>query len=199
MISEKYEKDVSIDDLLNEAIVIYEKTKNNITLKDAQKQHPQFAKSYPIVLRYMCDMKLYHSDAFRKYLNGLKPWKSLDDYLDSQAEYVYLLHKELNPKDESMAKKIKKTTRKALKEEHDYFQNNLEKITKKVLAKENKFKENYTKSIKQYFRNLREFDMNKQNNPNAKQTTNDTINKPKIELKNIYEFDMKSALKKLQL
>lgn len=67
--------------------------------EELAKDYHEFAKTLPIVLRYMVQMKEYSSRALRKYLRktfeDMKNYTSMDDYIESQAgDYLVFLYKE---------------------------------------------------------------------------------------------------------
>lgn len=112
-VRERYEKEVTIDDVVTEAMQIWtlfkktfprsaEHPRSALTefYNDMQREHREFSTTYPIVMRYMCEMGQFHPDAFRKYLNYIKhhQWNSVDTYLESQAKYAMILYKKLNPR-----------------------------------------------------------------------------------------------------
>lgn len=61
-----------------------------------QKNHSQFMMSFPIVLRYMIEMKSYNTKAFKKFIERLykKPYKTELEYCERQADYVKYLYME---------------------------------------------------------------------------------------------------------
>ena len=110
-VRERYEKEVSVDDVVAEANEIWALFKKNFPrteehakvelsdfYKEMQTEHPQFGSTYPIVLRYMCEIGQYHAEALRKWLRYIThhPWKSVESYLESQAKYALILYKQLN-------------------------------------------------------------------------------------------------------
>lgn len=112
-VRERYEKEVTVDDVVAEANDIWtlfkktfprtaEHSQDSLTAfyNEMQCEHPQFANTYPIVMRYMCELGQFHPDALRKYLRFIQhhQWNSVDSYLESQAKYALILYKRLNPK-----------------------------------------------------------------------------------------------------
>lgn len=96
-----------------------------------QKEYHDFAISYPIQLRYMCQLGQYHPVAMKLYLSQIehKPWKSEDEYIEYQANYVRLVY----------MKKHKHWTRNEL--------NNVYNTTYNILKSERtEFKERVTKA-----------------------------------------------------
>lgn len=63
-----------------------------------QKQHHNFTMTFPIVLRYMIQLRLYSKKAFVKYLKKLRanPYKSELEYCERQADYVKYLYMEVS-------------------------------------------------------------------------------------------------------
>ena len=105
------EKNVTPEDIVKEAMTINKKLRlANIPpgdddrterfMTEIRKDHKEFCESYPIVLRYMCQMRQFSAKALQKYLAKIaaKPWSGQEEYLDSQADYVVILYKELHPR-----------------------------------------------------------------------------------------------------
>ncbi len=121
--------------------IISEETADQL-LADMRRQHADFAKAYPIVLRYMCQMQRFHINAFKKYLLRVQqnPWKSQEEYLDSQTDYCVLLYKETTPRwNQREVAHIRTQTRKMLQDEHDTFKKYTEEYSKKVEDDEKRF------------------------------------------------------------
>lgn len=132
-----YEKEVTEEDIVSEANAIWkqfltqfpEKTGERDQIaafyKEMRETHPQLAQSYPIVLRYMCELGQYSTKALRKYLKRLRhnPWNSVDSYLESQASYLLILYKALTPHyRENEAKRYYANCLAMLKEERRQFE-----------------------------------------------------------------------------
>lgn len=69
---------------------------NDALLKKLQDQHRDFGQSFPLVLRWMVQVRSYHPRAFEKYLlkhAGLR-LDSREDFLRLQAEYLVCLFRE---------------------------------------------------------------------------------------------------------
>lgn len=164
----RYEKEVTIDDIVNEANAIYRKCKklwptgadaDNLDLlskvhQDMRSEHPQFASAYPIVLRYMCELKEYRQRALKKYLNHLKhhPWTTEDKFLESQAMYVTLLYKETHPRyDEQKARNLFDNTVRLLKLEREAFKQQVESNKKDVEREHRRMMTKNTLELKEWF------------------------------------------------
>lgn len=65
-------------------------------LEKLQTQHKDFATSFPIVLRWMTQLRSYSSRAFKTYLlkHAVAELKSREDFLRLQAEYLVCLYRE---------------------------------------------------------------------------------------------------------
>jgi hypothetical protein len=131
------EKEVTPSDIIAEAQKIHAKVRRGEIgerlHRQMQMEHNAFAQSYPIVLRYMCELGQFHPDALRRYLHHLKfhPWKSTDEYLDSQTHYIVLLYKAMNKQWKSNeVDTLRKNVRAMLGREYSHF----EKITKETNA-----------------------------------------------------------------
>lgn len=63
-------------------------------------EYREFAQCYPLAFRYIIQLKSYNAKAFLRYLQYVAkhPWKSYEDFLESQAEYDIILYKTINPK-----------------------------------------------------------------------------------------------------
>lgn len=144
------EKDVTPEFILNEAKQMWAECKKQFKEKkikfgDAENteqlinymrnSHKDFCKSYPIVMRYMAEMHTFHANAFRKYLKKIaaNPWKTEDEYLDSQADYICMLYKETHKRwNATDVSRIKFNIRNLLQNEHDTVKKYKEEFTKEV-------------------------------------------------------------------
>ena len=63
-----------------------------------QKNNQRFASAFPIVLRYMVQLRMYHEKAFVKFIKKMyaKPYHSKLEFCERQADYVKYLYQELN-------------------------------------------------------------------------------------------------------
>jgi len=61
-----------------------------------QKNYHQFTMLFPVILRYMIQMRSYNSKAFRKFINRLQsnPYKSRLEFCERQADYAKYLFME---------------------------------------------------------------------------------------------------------
>lgn len=148
------EKDVSIDDICDEAVAISKKLRAakikpgdfdaaDRFMSDMRREHKEFSQSYPIVLRYMCQMQQFHAGALRKYLNHIRthPWKNHDEYLDSQTQYVVILYKETHPRwNRTQVDNLAKNIRAMLQSEHKRFMDLSEKYKDEVEHEETSYK-----------------------------------------------------------
>lgn len=64
-----------------------------------QKNYNRFTMTFPIVLRYMIQLKSYNKKAFMKFVRRLEtnPYKSELEYCERQADYVKYLFMEMSP------------------------------------------------------------------------------------------------------
>jgi hypothetical protein len=77
-------------------------------LQDLQKKYKDFLDSFPLVLRWMVQLRQYSPSAFRTYLSvyaaamgdGIR---TRHDYNVLQAKYLVLLERKLNPKQDNVA------------------------------------------------------------------------------------------------
>jgi hypothetical protein len=161
----RQEKEVTIDDVVSEANVIYAKCKKLYPGDDSEErlkeihnqmvdEHTQFAHAYPIVLRYMCELKQYRQKAFKKYLGYIKhhPWTSEDSFFESQAMYVTLLYKEINPRwDKCHTENLFDNTVRMLKIERDAFNEQIDKNKEEVKRDHSRMMRRNTLELKQWF------------------------------------------------
>lgn len=99
-----------------------------------QRRYPNFAKTFPITLRYMIEHSQYSSKAFRKYLKrfGTKRYKNEDEFCERQADYVKYLYMELNNHyDERLARKTWQETYDLLRKEIVVFKESDSRMKKK--------------------------------------------------------------------
>jgi ribosomal protein S20 len=131
----EYEKKVTIDFVVNEASAVFKWVKKakydnndpnkcNDIIAQIQKDHPEFSKSYPIVVRYMVHFHQYRRRALQKYLKRItvKPWQNEEEYLDSQADYATILFRESTPHHTQVeAKRVWERVRNELGNEKEKF------------------------------------------------------------------------------
>lgn len=162
-----YEETISKDDLMKVAAEIFTKVKKSrIPVDDFKRldeqsnklytEYNKFAKAYPIVFKYMTQLKKFHPKAFSRYVDMVvaRPARSKDDFLEAQSNYVYMLHKALNPRcDEKAAKQLKNNIYKQLKAEDKKFGDDVKKyeaiVEKEEEARLNAKKEELIKILKE--------------------------------------------------
>lgn len=137
-VREKYEHNLTAEDVAKEADGIWTLFKKTFPKKEAhdpaklsdfykemQSEHREFGQTYPVVLRYMCQLGQYNGKAFRRYLKYISrnPWKGVDSYLESQATYAKLLYQALNQHyNPEHAKAYYNNVLTALKKEREQFE-----------------------------------------------------------------------------
>lgn len=167
------EQDVTIDEVVSEANSIWKDTKtlyksdkfksldnrDELILEYFQNRHPEFTKAYPIVLRYMCQLQNYDSRAFTKYLGFIKhnPWKTEEDYLESQVDYLTLLYKYKTPKWKPKdIENLKTNFRRILKREHNDFKKRLDEYNKTHEEKAQQLKKMKTAETVEFIKKIGE-------------------------------------------
>jgi hypothetical protein len=161
-----FEKQVSPRDLLKEASIMWKKCKNGADggegvalLARMHTEHREFCTAYPIVARYMCEMKIYSRKAFAQYLAHIQkhPWKSESDYLDSCAEYATILYKVTNAARHPSAQDIlsvRMSIRKALQDETAEFKKALAAAEQATQEKERQAELNNAAELRSFYRGL---------------------------------------------
>ena len=89
-------------------------------LRHFHEEHKEFARTFPIVLRYMVQLQRYSEKAFVRYVKRLKkhPYKTEEEYCRRQSEYIQYLHMELHPSSKKKEnEKVRKDAYKLLLEE----------------------------------------------------------------------------------
>ena len=159
------ERDVTIKDIVKEAVEINKKMRDKkLTpgdfdaadnfMAEIRREHKDFAQSYPIVLRYICQMQQFHVNALKKYLAYIQqhPWKSHDEYLDSQAQYVVMLYKETHKRwDVTQVSNLRKNIRTMLQKEHDRFMELSDKYKAEVEHEETGYKVGRDETMKAFY------------------------------------------------
>jgi ElaB/YqjD/DUF883 family membrane-anchored ribosome-binding protein len=159
------EKNVTVDDIIAEAVSINKKLQaakikpgdfdaSDEFMAKMRREHKEFSQSYPIVLRYMCQMQQFHVNALRKYLNYIRehPWKNHDEYLDSQANYVIILYKETHNRwNRTQVENLRKNIRTMLKSEHERFMELSDKYKKEVEHEESGYKADREDTMKAFY------------------------------------------------
>ena len=164
------EKNVTAEDILDEGDRMWIEAKGyklppNDTaavescMGDMRRNHKEFCTSYPIVMRYMVQFHQYHHNAFKKYLSYIKtqPWKSEDEWLDSQATYVVMLYKELHPRwNRTEVSRLQNQIKAILKAESEHFKEKLNESEKEVLTREKRLRKESKEELIAYFKGLQE-------------------------------------------
>ena len=101
-------------------------------------KHKELAQSYPIVLRYMCQLGCYTQTVFRAFIKKISetPIKGEGEYLDIQAEYVVMLYKAYNKHDAKIIRGVREEARRKLQDETDNFKKLLKKYENDVKLKD---------------------------------------------------------------
>lgn len=138
------EKDVTLEDILNEANKLWDECKKkNIPLSEYKqlekhleeviRDHKQLYQSYPTVIRHMVEERQYHPKAFKMYLRKVaqKPWKNDEERMDSYADYAVMLYRALNTRyNQTQIRLLWKDYRTRLQREHDDFLQKFDKFEK---------------------------------------------------------------------
>ena len=164
------EREITPEFVLNEARSMWSKCKRRFKaekmaagdaaaadrlMTDLRREHKEFCTSYPIVMRYMAEMQVFHPEAFRKYLVKIaaNPWKTEGEYLDSQADYIVLLYKETHKRwNATEVNALRNNVRSILQNEHDAVKKYHEDFTKEVESEEKRLydesRENFIEFLK---------------------------------------------------
>jgi len=104
-------------------IAWYDEKGNEALLSWLQTEYSDFAISFPIVLRWLVQMREYHPSAFRDfiYISTKKESKSREEYLNHQAEYLVLLQKYIHNKSKDQLKQTRNIFRQLLYDEDKEF------------------------------------------------------------------------------
>ena len=168
-----YEKEVTPDDIINEADRIYLELKaRKISARDTDgldafyKEmyglHKEFAVAYPLVLKYLCQLGLYDSGVLRRYIKkaGVTALRSESDYLDLQTDYVVMLYKHTTPHwDRKRAASLRTDVRAQLQRETDDFKAVAKKYADDQKKREAENDESNRKDFAQFFKEHEEFFM----------------------------------------
>ena len=164
------EKNVTAEFVVKQAIEIYGKMKTaNIHIMDVKqtedftkmihKTYPDFCISYPIVARYICQLRQFDPSVFKKWLLEIQknPWKTEEDYLDANARYINMLYKKslksTHP-DQADIKNHYTEVRKVLQEEHESFKTKVKDLEEKVKNKESEFSVKNKEELYRYTKSL---------------------------------------------
>lgn len=104
-------------------------------LRIYQGRYPDFAKTFPIVIRYMIQFRQYKPRAMEKFLKKLhsNPYRSEEEYCERQADYAKYLYMESVPHySAKVAGEVYNEVRSALLDELKAYKEMLEKIKKKT-------------------------------------------------------------------
>jgi hypothetical protein len=162
------ERNVTKEEILDEADKVWKRSRErNVNIKDLdeveefmselRKEFKEFCTSYPIVLRYMVQFESYKRKALEKYLNKIekKPWKSESEYLESQADYVVILYKEMHPRwNSTHVNNLRRNIINMLENESKVFKERLDNSEKKVTETEDRINNEAKEEVKSYFRRI---------------------------------------------
>lgn len=161
------EKEVSIEDIVSEASGIWRELKSRKLAADdhaageaffneMSKKHPEFSKSYSLVLRYIAEMRLFSAGVFAKWLKQVqaRPWKSSDEYFETQANYVMMLYVHYNPKAPTADRySVRNNVKKMLSQEYEDFKQTTQKYEKLVNERDEKLAAKNKADMLEYCRN----------------------------------------------
>lgn len=131
----------------------------NDLMAQLRREHPEFCTSYPVVMRYMAEMQVFHPAALSKYLLKIseRPWRSEEEYLESQADYVALLYRETNPRwDQKKVTSVRTAVLDVLKREHSEIKGLTEKIAAEVDDQERRLMNRSRADLREWLRKQRE-------------------------------------------
>jgi hypothetical protein len=100
-----------------------------------QKKYNDFTMTFPIVLRYMVQLKRYKKKAFENFLKKMRanPYRSELEYCERQADYVKYLYMETTKNhDMEEAKRVWRETYEMLAKEVKLFKKASEEIKRKT-------------------------------------------------------------------
>jgi hypothetical protein len=147
------EKDVTPKDIVDEACVMWKKIYSAIKsdprgwendngetiMKNIRSEHREFSTSYPIVVRYMCQMGQFDKHAFELWIRKIQmhPWKSESEYVEAHADYIRRLYIAKNPRaSKKEIDNVKLNAYNLLTQEHDLFKTKANELEKKVTENE---------------------------------------------------------------
>lgn len=124
----------------------FKKLSSDEQLEFYQKNHKNFAMTFPIVLRYMIQLKRYNQKAFVRFVKKLTscPYRSELEYCERQADYIKYLFMETSPSHNMKdAQLIWQNAYDMLAKEVEVFKEAQETVKKKM--EEDKIKNNAEK------------------------------------------------------
>ena len=127
-----------------------------------QKKYKHFSLTFPIVLRYMVQLKWYSTKAFTQFLKKLKtnPYRSEDEYCKRQADYVKYLYMDIN-KHMGMhkANEVWQSTYNKLQLEVEMFKKMSEEVKQKNKKNEIKNREERREELKKLLDNMKNIEL----------------------------------------
>lgn len=164
----KSEKEVTIDDLVQEANEIWMRVLGKTPIEDIAKKYPQFYQSYSIIIQYMYIKNIFVKEIFRNWLLKVQenPWKTTEDYFKSHADYLtelyfYPFNDHLNYSKKEKNKeakwlriekdKFRAEMFKALKDNHEDFIATHEEVKEKVDKKDMEFRRKNREELFDFF------------------------------------------------
>ena len=143
------EKNVTMDEVLEESGVMWDKVRASISAsrgagKDVDvdelyqsiwKEHGKFSQAYPLVVGEMVQGR-FHPKAFQRYLKYLATSKwgeSKDVWLHAQAHYMSILYKQIVPRwNKREAEAAEEHAYQQLKTEDEKWENNIDEIKREM-------------------------------------------------------------------
>ena len=166
-------------DIANEA-------ESDALLDKLRDEHKDFATTLPLVLRVMVQMKKYSQKALTRYLKKMKAdmpkWKSRQDFIESQADYMVILYKTLTPHyDMRKIKEMKEEIRKQLLDEDDEFQKMVKEAEKEAEQKEKEIEDQRRRDLYNAILSLKSLQVEEQE-PAMQEHSQETEDQRKKEL-----------------
>ena len=119
-------------------------------LNEIQDEFKEFFQSFPLVLRWMVQLKQFKLSVFKKYLHkvSITAVSNREEYLDLQAEYLVMLYKSLNSHiEEHKIQNYRKHIIDSLLEEDKMFKEIQKEVENQMKKEENELNEERKKLI----------------------------------------------------
>ena len=159
-------------DVMRSGVSVDDMEGTKALLDRLQKEHKEFSTSYPVVIRWMVDRRLYNRKVFKIWLRQcIKPmYKDRKEFLEVQGEYLVRLFKADNPTASSaMISRYRAEVKKSLDEDDEIFHAAKKEAEDEAAAIEKRVADERRQTLLEYARCVQAERTETQNNSGAEE------------------------------
>ncbi len=146
-------------EIQNSGIAAEDEKGNDSLLETLQEKYKDFSTSFPIIMRFMVQMRKFNKKALLKYLrlHATSKLASEDEFLELQAEYLVLLYRETHPHpNEAYIKEYRRVLIDRLKDESRAFKEISKAVEEDQAKRDAAYDEDRRKRLHAYITNLKQ-------------------------------------------